>query len=582
MSRSKLRSESDDGPSSGAQVGELEEIREILLHPDRVRLDRLDRRISDPKLRSSDVGEVFVEALQLRDAKDQGVTSVLAPRIEAGLRATVRRNPKILVDILFPIIGPMIRKAIAESFRRLLDSFNQGIEHRFTLRGLRWRWEAWRSGRPFAEVVLLHTLEFRVEQVFLIHSESGLLIDHAALEAVAAENPDLVSGMFTALRDFVKDSFRVDESGSLGELQVGDLRIWAESAPHTTLAAVIRGTPSGELKELLQDTSERIHRHLGAELAAFDGDQSLSAETQPYLQDCLLQKTIPAQTPVFAWSLISAVLFVLLVLIGYLVVNNALEHRKFERYLEALKREPGIVITEAVRRGGKYQVRGLRDRLAVEPETVALASGVAPADLDAAWTSFFSTDDAVVERRVRTILQVPDAIRATVSQGRLSLAGSADPDWIARAQGLIPMVPGVESVDTSGLSTLQSRWFLELKASAESMRIFFEPGVSTVGDSEIPKLQSLAETLKQMLAGAYPKEDVRVEVLGMADSTGDSAFNRRLSQERAESVRLHLIALGADGDRLFAIGQGEGGRVFSARRVALQIVVSNPSRTEPE
>ena len=525
---------------------------------------------------------MFVEALQLRDAKDQSVTSALAPRIEAGLRQTVQRNPRILVDILFPIIGPMIRKSIAESFRRLLESLNEGLEHSFTLRGLRWRWEAWRSGRPFSEVVLLHTLEFRVEQVFLIHSESGLLIDHAALETVVAENPDLVSGMFTALRDFVKDSFRVDEPGSVGELQVGDLTIWAESAPYTTLAAVIRGTAPGELRELLQDTSEKIHRRFGAEFASFDGDQAIGTETHPYLERCLLQKKVPKETPVLAWGVIGALVLIPLLFLGYFAVSNLLEARRFEQYLDALKREPGIIVTEAERSGGRYNIVGLRDPLAVDPDAIARSFGVAASDLDSSWKSYVSTDDSMVARRARTLLQAPESIRITVSQGVLRLSGSADPDWVNRMQVLIPVLPGVVSVDTSGLSTLQSRWFLDLRESIEATRIYFDAGSSTVAPGEVSKLEVLAKTVRQLLAGAYPKSDVRVEVLGMADNAGETEFNQRLSQRRAEAVRSELASLGVDAGRLSAVGQGEGGSVFSARRVTLRIVVSGGAPGETE
>ncbi len=576
MGKSKPQLECDKQPEPGSSNEGLEELRRILLDPDRERLARLARRVEGHEDRASDVGEVFVEALELRDAADQTVTEALSPRIEDALRRTIRRNPRILVDILFPIIGPMIRKAISESFRRLLESFNEGLEHSFTLRGLRWRWEAWRSGRPFSEVVLLHTLEYRVEQVFLIHSESGLLIDHAAIETVIAENPDLVSGMFTALRDFVKDSFRVDESGSVGELQVGDLTIWAESAPYTTLAAVIRGTAPSELRDLLQDTSGRIHQRLGTELANFDRDQSIGSQAHPYLQDCLLQKRAPKQKPVLAWALLSAIALVLLTIFGYFAVSHYLDGQKFEQYLETLRREPGIVVTQAGREGGKYQVVGLRDPLAVEPDTVARSVGLTADELQTFWKSYVSTEDLLVAARVRQVLHAPDTVRLEVSEGVLHISGSADPDWLSRAEDLIRLVPGVGVVDLTGLSTLNSQWFRGLKDSMEGTRIFFEPGSREISPDEISKLESAAQVLTRLLAGAIPRSAVRIEVLGMADSEGETEFNQKLSEERAEAVRRQLVTLGLDGDSLIAVGQGEGGSVVSARRVGFQIVVASP------
>jgi len=574
MGKPKPRPESVSPAEPGASSRDLEELRAILLDQDRERLAELARRVGDRESRASDVGDVFVEALERRDRSDQGVTEALAPRIEGALRQTIERNPRVLADILFPIIGPMIRKAISESFRRMLESFNEGLEHSFTLRGLRWRWESWRSGRPFSEVVLLHTVEYRVEQVFLIHSESGLLIDHAAIETVIAENPDLVSGMFTALRDFAKDSFRVDESGSVGELQVGDLTIWAESAPYTTLAAVVRGTPPSELRDLLQDTSERIHRRFSAEMAAFDGDQAVGNRVHPYLQDCLLQKKSPAQTPVLAWGFVGAVVLILVATIGYFAVSQYVDGRKFDHYLQDLKREPGIVVTQAGREEGKFQVTGLRDPLAVKPETVARSAGFTADELQTSWSSYVSTEDPIVAARVRTVLGVPDDVRIEVSQGQLHLSGSADPDWLSRVRELIHFVPGVETVDLTGLTTLGSPWFRELKDTVEQTRIFFEPGSREIPPREAPKLLPLAQELTRLLAGAIPRSAVRIEVLGMADSAGETEFNQALSEDRAENVRLELIALGLNGGSLIAVGQGEGGSVFSARRVGFRVLVS--------
>jgi OOP family OmpA-OmpF porin len=364
----------------------------------------------------------------------------------------------------------------------------------------------------------------------------------------------------------------VDEAGSVGELQVGDLTIWAESAPYTTLAAVIRGTPPGELRDLLQDASETIHRRLGADLASFNGEHSMDAETQPYLQECLLQEKRPARAPVLAWGLVGILLIVPLLIFGYVTIHNFLQDRTFDQYLEALKREPGIVVTDASRSGGRYSVAGLRDPLAVEPDEIARSVGLAAEILDSSWKSYASTDDPVVLRRAQLLLESPETVRVDLSHGTLRLSGSANPDWIVRARDLIPQLPGVVAVDTSALSTARSEWFLGLKSSVEGVRIFFDAGSRTIAQSELGKLPPLAEALTHLFADGYPQNGVRVEVLGMADDAGESTFNQKLSQERADAVRLRLIELGVDANQLFAIGQGEGGNELSARRVTLRVV----------
>lgn len=63
-------------------------------------------------------------------------------------------------------------------------------------------------------------------------------------------------------------------------------------------------------------------------------------------------------------------------------------------------------------------------------------------------------------------------------------------------------------------------------------------------------LRGVADTLK-----AHP--DVRIEVAGHTDSIGTEAYNMRLSQSRAESVRRFLVANGVAGDRITVVYFGE-------------------------
>lgn len=48
-----------------------------------------------------------------------------------------------------------------------------------------------------------------------------------------------------------------------------------------------------------------------------------------------------------------------------------------------------------------------------------------------------------------------------------------------------------------------------------------------------------------------------VEVVGHTDDVGDDAYNLDLSQQRADTVRDYLIATGADGSKIVAVGVGE-------------------------
>lgn len=65
-----------------------------------------------------------------------------------------------------------------------------------------------------------------------------------------------------------------------------------------------------------------------------------------------------------------------------------------------------------------------------------------------------------------------------------------------------------------------------------------------------PTLNNVASVLNQ-----YPQTNV--EVIGHTDSTGTTAYNQKLSQERAQSVTTYLKGQGVVPNRLYMIGKGE-------------------------
>ncbi len=95
-----------------------------------------------------------------------------------------------------------------------------------------------------------------------------------------------------------------------------------------------------------------------------------------------------------------------------------------------------------------------------------------------------------------------------------------------------------------------------------ALDINFETGSATVSPRATQSLTAIGEVLAQ-----YPA--VRVEIAGHTDSTGSDAVNQRLSQQRAEAVRDHLLRnFSIPPDRLTARGYGSS-----------QPIASNDSRT---
>ena len=200
-----------------------EELRHLIIAPEQEELADIQERLDDRARRTQDVSSVVAEAIIMRRDQrgDPALAQALAPTVQETLRESVRRDPHPLADALFPVMGPAIRKSISEALRGMLESFNQALEHSLSARGIQWRLEAFRTGKPFAEIVLMHSLLFRVEQVFLIHRHTGLVLNHVVARSVPTQDASMVAGMLSAIQQFVRDSFDSKKEESLDSLNVG-------------------------------------------------------------------------------------------------------------------------------------------------------------------------------------------------------------------------------------------------------------------------------------------------------------------------------------------------------------------------
>ena len=242
-------------------VAALEELRCLLFARERVRIDALEKRLDSPEIFVNDVERVLPEAFRLRSSHDDDLTRVLEPNIEEGLRSSIKKDPKALADVLFPIMGPAIRKSIVSTLLSMTQTVNKVVEHSFSIQGIKWRLEAVKAKQSFAEIVLLKTLKYQVEQIFLVHKETGIVLHHVVADDVISQDPDLVAGMLTAIQDFVSDSFVSETQEDLDALRIGgDRTVWIDRGAYALLVLVIRGTPPVDLRAVFSEMVYTIHR----------------------------------------------------------------------------------------------------------------------------------------------------------------------------------------------------------------------------------------------------------------------------------------------------------------------------------
>ncbi|HEX7024466.1 MAG TPA: OmpA family protein, partial [Gemmatimonadales bacterium] len=477
--------------------------------------------------------------------------------VENAIGESVRRNPRQIATAIFPVLGPAIRKAIAEAMAGLVNSINRAVEHSLSLRGLTWRVESWRTGVPYAQIVLRHALVYRVEQVFLIHAETGLLLGHAAPPDLKVADGDLISGMLTAIQDFVADSFS-ERGGGLRSFSVGELTVMVERGPQAVLAAVVRGQPPETLLPGLQDTLEQIHLQWAGAFADFSGDPAPFAPAHPLLEDCL--ETVLSTDRAggrqgrrvwMRWAL--PLLFLVLLLPGLAWRS----HRRWSAAMARLMAEPGIEIVEAYRDGGRWKVRGLKDPLAADPGTVLAGIHADSARLDARWEPYLSLEPALILERTRRWLGAPAGVSLTLRQDTVDVRGSAPLAWVGRALSRSSYPPGVAFVDLSRVEAVLPPALAALRNDTESRLVLFDAGSAALSPAARNTLSQIAESFRQLRAAALEQGyRISLQLFGRTDSTGTDALNQALSRQRVDAARSALLSIGLLPAELDGVGIG--------------------------
>ncbi len=525
----------------------LEALRSLILEQDRVAIAKLQQKFDDPRQFAEAVSSVLADAFTLAGARDEQLAKAMAPILELAVQASIRKNPGTLVGILYPLMGSVVRKSIAESLDGTLQRLNQAFKHSFSLQGVKWRLEALRSGSSFADVVLKHTVQFRVEHVFLIHRKTGLLIEHVAAPEVTSQDPQLVSGMLSAIQDFVRDSFEgTDKSGGGGidTLRLGDVLLWCEEGPFAFLAAVIRGNPPESLHAALRETLTNIHEQYRSQLEEFQGDSANLGDLVTPLQRDLQQQERPREKQLSPWLWITPL--VLLLLVGGWVVQRTIVRLRVDAYVQRLRGEPGIVVANAELRSGKWQISGLRDPLAVDPATLLSQSHLNSKRVAFHWESYQALNPAIVLRRLAASLNPPPSVSLSLKGDTVEVTGSVPEYWVERARTLVAALPaGSPKVDLSTLRDVQDPEFIHLRDAIQGHIIAFDSNADRPARGQDATLDAVADEFRQLMHVTRRLGfSARMMISGHADAVGNETANLSLSAARAEVVRSMLKARG--------------------------------------
>jgi outer membrane protein OmpA-like peptidoglycan-associated protein len=244
-----------------------------------------------------------------------------------------------------------------------------------------------------------------------------------------------------------------------------------------------------------------------------------------------------------------------------------------------LRYEPGIEVTSInPRENEPWEVFCLKDRLARSPEEVMRANSVDPSRFTFSISPYTSHERIIVERNIEQTLNPPPEVDMSLdANGALILSGKAPISWMIMARNKAMFLPGVSSVNMSGLSDPRMDKLREMADQVENTSVFFPVNSDVPYPEDAPKLAQAVDTLVEIKNLAESMGMLTtLTIYGHADPTGTDKRNYELSQGRARTIAAMLYNRGSSMPvYTYGMGsdhfQGSSGADANKRRIEMRL-----------
>ena len=443
----------DSSQSDDHRVDDMQRLRDIVLGHEKQRLHDLDKRVSDLESRTADVAEVLPAAMARLVADPASLPEIERPVVKT-IHGAIKRDTETFAEALFPVLGPAIRRAVSDALKGMVQRINVALENSFTIKGLKWRLESARTGVPFAQIVLRHTMLYAVQEAFLIQRDSGLILASVHRDEQLALEEDAVAAMLTAIQSFIQDSFGLSDDEPLRSAELGDRTLWVINGPAAALACVISGTPPNPVRGELMLLLETLHSRYGQR---FDGNHEELARdrgVQALMHEALREEADENVNRKTRYKYRVLWIVALLLLFLYLAFSslNAWRERQFARQVtDDFKDTPGYVVTSSTMKDGILKIAGLRDPMAQQPAIVLSSHDSAPSRVDLDFSPYQSLEPALVLQRLGQRFEFDSSTSLQLTGDTLIVSGSLDPHQMTGLSRLPDYHPLIRHIDFSAV-----------------------------------------------------------------------------------------------------------------------------------
>jgi hypothetical protein len=205
--------------------------------------EKMDQNLEAQKLPHGELNQLVEQIAEIMPER-------MGPTITKTLRNQIRESRDEMVQTLYPIIGQMVKKYIQREIQVLSDRIDRQLDNAFSFDNMLDRIRAYLFGVKQSELILKALKKTRVEEIFIIEEQSGILM--ASYSRGKTLDQDMIAGMLTAIRSFVEDAFQKPDQ-KLESIAYDEYKIYVQGFERFYIAVVLSGVLDAAFKNRLDD-----------------------------------------------------------------------------------------------------------------------------------------------------------------------------------------------------------------------------------------------------------------------------------------------------------------------------------------
>lgn len=408
-------------------------LKSLLLKEELEILDKLEKKILSEDQFTQEVSQILVGAIQRSQLKDKSFEKVLSKPIKKGMTKAFSENQQSIIDSMLPIMGQLIRKTVTNSIKQFVSDINRTLELKLSFKSIKWRWQAKKAGITYAEMIFKKTISYKVQELFVIHRKSGILIHHVGDNATLLDN-NAISGMLTVIQDFISDSIKTSDN-DLFSATIGEAGYLIAQGPKAYLATVVKGDTSERLKQKSQELIENIHSDFSSLLSDESRYQN-DEDFEEYLSNHLISKSISTKQKKVNW--VPWLVIIMLLVFGIYYWSNY-RYQQRQNIIKIAQSTHGFVLQNVERDNEQFIVSGLLDPMA-DTSQLKIPSIVLKTQ------PFISLDQEIIQKRVSLVSEKFNDITIETTNNSATVSGSLNYDYSVELLQQLNNVIGIDTV----------------------------------------------------------------------------------------------------------------------------------------